>query len=68
MLPAIVVEATGNGDRPTAHTENGIDLCNNYTFSATANTLAYSGERSTEVSPDIACKDYSIQIIARWSV
>ena len=66
MLPAIV-EATGNGDS-TAHIASGIDLCNNYTFSATANTLAYSGERSTEVSPDIACKDYSIQIIARWSV
>ena len=56
VLPAIVVEATGNGE-PITHLEAGFDLCNNtYTFSATANTLAYVGDRSTEVSPAFACK------------
>ena len=56
VLSAIVVEATGNGE-PIAHIESGFDLCNNtYTFSATANTLAYVGDRSTEVSPTFACK------------
>ena len=57
MLPAIVVEATGNGESIT-HIEDGFDLCSNtYTLSATANTLAYTGQRSMEVSPDITCKD-----------
>ena len=55
-LPAIVVEATGNAE-PVAHLETGLDLCNNtYTFFATANTLAYVGDRSMEVSPAFACK------------